>query len=55
MVLVLPTKLANHLDGLFEVDRLAEGLIVEGVGYDGPLSIIVHINLNTLQTVVKVL
>lgn len=55
MVGVMVAKSADSLDGLLEIDRLAERFIFDCMGYDRFRTIVVHIYFYTFQSSFEVL
>lgn len=54
MVIVPIAKVADALNGLLKVYWLAKGLVLERVSNDGPISVVVHVQLYTLESVVQI-
>lgn len=55
MFWMLIAKPGNLHDRLFEVDRFAERLIIDGVRNDRDLSVVMDIDLHTLEPTLQIL
>lgn len=55
MILVLAAKLAYHFYSLLKVNRFAERFVIESMSDYWSLAIVVHIDFNALQSVIKIL
>lgn len=55
MIFIFTAKLAYHFYCLLKIDRLTERFVVEGVCNDWSLPIIVHIDLDTFQSIIQIL